>query len=113
MINESTGFGDSRVTTRCRRDKGALHGRLEFRDVAVGGLQFGPLGGNIGVMKYCFDRALRNARLAIDAVDRVDVELAVVLVEAIARANNHAVGVFAIVTRLTDDISHEKPSVTD
>ena len=43
------------------------------------------------------DRALGNARLAIDAIDRIDIEHHVVLVEAFNRADDAAIGVFAIV----------------
>jgi hypothetical protein len=57
-------------------------------------------------MKDRLDRALRYARVAVDAVNRVDVELVLVLVKTITWTDDDAIGVFAIVARLTDDEGH-------
>jgi len=59
------------------------------------------------------NRAFRNARVAVNAVFRVDVKLVVVLVKAIARANDHAVRILAVPTGLTNDKSHDSNSFTD
>src|SRR5262249_32124808 len=52
--------------------------------------------------------ALRDARLAIDAVHRVDVQHHVVLIKALHRADDTAIGVLAIVTRFADSVSHKE-----
>src|SRR5262245_8135939 len=66
----------------------------------------GPLGGNVRFDEDGFDRAFRDASFAVDAVDRVDIKHLFVLIEALYRANDHAVGVFAIVARLANGVSH-------
>ena len=53
-----------------------------------------------------FVRALGHARLAVDALFRVDVEHLVVLVEAFDRTDGDAVGVLAIVTGLANNMRH-------
>src|SRR5262249_20061593 len=53
-----------------------------------------------------FHRALRDTRFAVDAIDGVNVQHHVVLVETLYRADNGAVGVLAIVARLADGVSH-------
>src|SRR5437879_4506341 len=45
--------------------------------------------------------AFGDARLAVDAILRIDVELLLVLIEAVAGADDNAVGVFAIVAGFT------------
>src|SRR5438067_5880820 len=57
----------------------------------------GPLAGDVGLGEDGLDRALGNARLAVDAVGRVDVEHLLILVEALYREDGHAIGVLAIV----------------
>jgi hypothetical protein len=65
-----------------------------------------PLTWHIGVMKDRLDRALRYACFAIDARFRINVKLHFILVKTITWANDDAVRVFAIVTRLTHNIGH-------
>jgi hypothetical protein len=61
---------------------------------------------NVVLMEDCFDRAFRYARLAIDALIRMDVEHLLPFVEAFDRANHNAIGVFATEARLANDVSH-------
>src|ERR1019366_10623035 len=64
------------------------------------------------------DGADRDARAAVNALDRIDVkhrhfgEVRLVLagVDAVNRANVHAGGVFGVDTRLSDNIRHETSS---
>src|SRR5262245_33934094 len=96
-------------------------GGLLFGDVggSAGGLQRGgplrveldvarPLGRGVRLGVDGLDRALRDARLAVDAVLRVDVEHHLVLVEALYRADDAAVGVLTVVARRGDDVSHDR-----
>src|SRR5829696_4081578 len=71
----------------------------------------GPLGRGVGLGEDGLDRALGDARLAVDAVVRVDVQHHLVLVEALHRTDDTAVGVLAVVTGGGDDVSHESGSV--
>ena len=65
-----------------------------------------PLRGYIDIGINRLDRAFRQARFAVDARARIDVEHRLILKEAIARTNCHTVSVFAIATRLRNDKSH-------
>ena len=62
-----------------------------------------PLRRNGAVVEDRLDRALRDARLAVDAVVRVDVEHLLPFVEAIAGADRDAVGVLATDAGFGDD----------
>src|SRR5262249_29959256 len=66
----------------------------------------GPLGRHVGLGEDGLDGALRHARLAVDAVGRVDVEHLLVLVEALDRANGNAIGVLAVVAGLANGVGH-------
>src|SRR5262249_35429663 len=87
---------------------GAFLGILLFRDVAgvlessrLLGVQrrvVRPLGRHIGFGEDRLDRALGHARLAVDAIIRIDPKHHVVLVEALHRANRDAIGILAVVT---------------
>src|SRR4029450_13384446 len=76
-----------------------LLGDLAARGLERGGLlgvdggPVGPLAGHVGLGEDGLDRALRHARLAVDAVGRVDVQHLLVLVETLHRADGYAVGV--------------------
>ena len=65
-----------------------------------------PLVGQVVLVEDRLDRALRDAGLAVDALVRVDVEHLGPFVEAIDRADDHAVGVLAVEAGLGDDVSH-------
>src|SRR5205823_11475833 len=62
-----------------------------------------PLRRHLGSREDCGDGALRDARPAINALVRVDIEHLLILIEAIGRADGDAIGVLAIVARLGDD----------
>src|SRR5262249_40413627 len=74
--------------------------------LGVEGGEAGPLGRHVGLGEDGLDGALRHARLAVDAVGRVDVEHLLVLVEALHRADRDAVGVLAVVAGLADGVGH-------
>ncbi len=57
--------------------------------------------------KNCVDRALVDARTAVDAFIRVDDEHICAFVEAIHRANGDAVRVFALNARVSNNVGHE------
>src|SRR5262249_59924368 len=65
-----------------------------------------PLWRHVGFGEDRLDRAFGHARLAIDAIIRVDPKHHVVLVEALHRADRDAVGILAVVTRLANGVSH-------
>src|SRR5262245_46529131 len=67
-----------------------------------------PLGRAVRLNVNGLDRAFRHAGLAVDAVVRIDVQHLLVLVEALHRTDDAAVGVLAVVTRSSDDVSHER-----
>ena len=67
-----------------------------------------PLAGDVAFVKDRFHWAFRDAAVAIDTLLGINVELSLVLVEAVARANDNAVRVLAIVTGLADDVRHER-----
>jgi len=76
------------------------------------GVQFDvvlPLVRHIVFMENGLDRALGDARFAIDALIRMNVENRFSLIEAFHRANHNAVCVLAIETGLADDVSHDPP----
>jgi hypothetical protein len=53
-----------------------------------------------------FDRALAHTRTAIDAILRIDIELPVVAVKALARADDNAVRELAITAGFGHDVGH-------
>ena len=59
-----------------------------------------------GIEPSCQRVIYSSVRFAVDAVVRVDVEHRVVLVEALHRADDAAVGVFALVAAFGDDVRH-------
>src|SRR6187549_4172723 len=66
------------------------HGQSE----AAFGVDGGPMlliGGNLRLVEDRFDRTFWNARAAVDALGRVDVEHGVVAVKAIDRAHRDAI----------------------
>jgi hypothetical protein len=65
-----------------------------------------PPGGDIGIEEDRFDWTFGYARAAIDAVIRLDVELLIIAIEALAWADDHAVRVLAPATRLGHDMGH-------
>src|SRR5262249_39377904 len=69
-------------------------------------LELLPLVGKVVLVEDRLDRALRDARLAVDALLGVDVEHLRPFIEAIDRADDHAVGVFAVEARLGNDVGH-------
>src|SRR5262249_10865173 len=81
---------------------------------ALGGLfgvQLGdllPLLGKVVLEEDRLDGALGDARLAVDALLGVDVKHLRPLVEAIDRADDDAIGVFAVEAGLGNDVSHSE-----
>jgi len=61
-------------------------------------------------MENRLDGAFGDTGVAIDALLRVDIELLLVLVKTIARTDDHAVCVLAVMTGLANDIGHELSS---
>jgi hypothetical protein len=98
---------------RCRRlffsrqrlfffgDDGALRGEFSIELLVIL-----PFFGKVVFMEDGFHRALRNARLAVDAFFRVNVEHRFTLVKALHRAHDDAIRVFAVETRLGYDVGH-------
>src|SRR5262249_5852610 len=81
--------------------------RLQLRRLL--GVELGeaaPLSGHVGFRENGFDRALGYAGLAVDAINRVDVEHLLPLVEAFDRADDDAVRIFAVMARLSNCVSH-------
>src|ERR1051325_1178361 len=62
-----------------------------------------PFARHIGIGEDRLHGAFRDARLAIDAVARIDAEHRTVLVEALARADHDAIGVLAIEARFANN----------
>jgi S1-C subfamily serine protease len=73
----------------------------------------GPLRRDVAVVEDRLHGTLRHAGLAVDALVRVDVQLRLVLVEAVARTDRHAVGVLAVPTRFAHDERHRLPPVDE
>jgi hypothetical protein len=63
-------------------------------------------------MKDRLDRAFGNASFAVDALIGMDVEDLLPFVEALDRANDHAVGVLAAEAGLANNVSHDSPRAT-
>src|SRR6516165_2912668 len=95
----------------------ALLGVLLFCDRAATGFQLrrflgvelgeaAPLSRNIGFREDGFDRTFGHAGFAVDAINRVDVEHMLPLIEAFDRADDDAVRVFAVMARLSNSVSH-------
>src|SRR5690606_26399514 len=77
------------------------------------------LSGNLRVREDRFPRALRDARVAVNALVRVDKELIrqigragrwTVLQDAVLRTNAHAPHVLAVAAQSRDDVGHVIPS---
>ena len=85
------------------RDDRALRGHLgvEFLEIL-------PIGREVVLVEHRLDRALRDARLAVDALVGVDVHHLVPFVEALDRAHHNAVGVLAGETGLGNDVGHDR-----
>ena len=81
-------------------------------DRVLGGFRFvqgdetGPFLRDVHIRKNGLDRALRNTKCAVDALFRVDVEDLFALVEAVDRTHLDTVGIFAVVARFADHMSH-------
>jgi hypothetical protein len=69
-----------------------------------------PLSRDVPVGEDRRDRTLGHAPIAVDALLRINIELHLVLVKAIARTHHYAVGVLAIMTGFTNNIRHEENS---
>lgn len=65
-----------------------------------------PLFGKVVFMEDCFHGTLRDTCFTVDAFFRVDIEHLVALVETLYRTNDNAIGVFASVAWLGNDVSH-------
>lgn len=88
-------------------------GRFPFKDSRRLGGHFGierdkvlPLFRNVILLVNRIDRALRLASVAVDAFVGGDIEHLLTLVEAIARANDDAIGIFAAETGGGNDVGH-------
>src|SRR5205814_4224227 len=66
----------------------------------------GPLRRELALLEDRRRRAFRLARAAIDALVRVDRDGVLALVEAVNRADRHAVGVLALHAWVSDDVCH-------
>lgn len=66
----------------------------------------GPLSRRIGFSKDGFYGAFRHASFAVDAINGVNVKHPLILPEAFHRADDYAIGVLAIMTVGSDDVSH-------
>ena len=86
-------FGDHFAVTRFR------FGGIEF-DVAL------PFIRHIVLVEDCLDGALGNACFSIDTLFGVDIEHLIAFVEALYRANDDAIGVFASRAGLGNNVSH-------
>ena len=53
------------------------------------------------------DRTFWNACAAVDAIVRIDVELPIITIKALARANNNAIRVLAVHARFGHDMGHK------
>src|SRR5690242_1458204 len=62
--------------------------------------------GDVVLVEDGLNRTLGNAGFAVDAFIRMDVEHLLPFVEALDRANDHAIGVFAAEASLDDNMSH-------
>jgi hypothetical protein len=94
------------MLTVCQRsfwlgDRGCFdsHFSIQLDEVA-------PFVGHLVVAEDCFDRALRSARIAVDALFRVDIEHLITLVKAITRAYSDAIGILAAKTGGGHDVGH-------
>src|SRR5215831_9628531 len=81
----------------CRDDRMAACTLGVERDVVL------PLRGDRSLVKNSLNWTLGNARLAVDAFLRVDIERLFTLMEALARADDNAVGVLAANARFGND----------
>src|SRR5690606_38390818 len=68
-----------------------------------------PLFREVVFVEDGLDRTFGNARLAVDAFIRMDVEHRLTLVKTLDRTDDNAVGVLAVETRLRNDVSHAAP----
>ena len=100
-------LNDERLNSRVRQRRFSVDDRWAGRghrtvqvDERVPGLR------HVVFVKNGLDEALRDAGLAVDAIVGCDVEHPVPLAEAVARADDNAIGIFAIDARLGHDKSH-------
>ena len=68
-----------------------------------------PLFGNIGIGENGFHRTFRNTEVAIDTLLGVDVEYQLIFVKALDRTDRYTVGIFAVFTGFTYNVSHNIP----
>ena len=67
------------------------------------------MGWNVDIDKNGIYGALGDASIAINAVIRVDVEHAFVLIETVTRADDHTIGVLAVPTGFGHNVGHGQP----
>ena len=77
----------------------------------VEGCVGGPFRRQVVFVEDGFDRAFRDAGFAVDALIRMDEEHRLAFVKAFDRADDDAVSVLAVETRLGDDVSQGFPSL--
>jgi hypothetical protein len=65
-----------------------------------------PFFGNIVLMEDRFYGTFRNAGFAVDAFIGIDEQHGLIFVEALDGTNDHAIGVFAVITWFADDVRH-------
>src|SRR5258708_900053 len=80
--------------------------RAGLRQLGVELRVFLPFLGKVVFVEDGFDGTLGNARLTVNALLGVDVQHRLPLIEALYRAHDDAIRVFAIETRLGYDVSH-------
>ena len=66
-----------------------------------------PLFRHVVFVEDRFDGAFGHACFAVDAFVRMDVKNLLAFVEALHRANHHAIGVLAAKARFANDVRHE------
>lgn len=70
--------------------------------------KFVPLLWDVCFVENCFDWTLDSACVAVDALVWVDVKHLFVLVEAVTRADNDTVGIFAAEAGSGNDVGHDR-----
>ena len=68
-----------------------------------------PFGRKIVFVEDGFDRTLRDARFAVDALIGMNIEHRLALVETLYGANHNTVGVFAVETGFGNNVGHSGP----
>src|SRR3981081_1449638 len=87
------------------RDVAALLQRDDALGVELNVLR--PRGRHGRVVENRLDGTLRQTRLAVNAMLRINVEHLLVLIEAVAGTDGDAVGVLAVMTGFANDEGHE------